>query len=298
METYDAVIVGGGPGGLSAALTLGRARRRVLLVDGGVPRNARAHEVHTFLTRDGTPPAVFRSLAREQLVPYATVRVRDALVTRVVKDGAAFSVSLGEERVSARRLLLAVGVVDEPPAIEGMDRHWGFSVFMCPYCHGFELQDRPWGALVTTDALAEWSLLLRGWTNRLVAFTNGATLAPEAIARLEAASVTIEHEPLGSLEGAERLASVRLRSGREVPCEALFLRPAQRAVPLVDALQLERDENGFVRVDARRESSVKGIFCAGDATTMMQSAIGAAAEGSIAAAMLNHGLVLEDVTKR
>lgn len=298
MESYDAVIVGGGPAGLSAALALGRARRRALLVDGGTPRNARAREVHTFVTRDGIPPREFRKVAREQLAPYTTVTVRDALVTSVVPDGASFVVSVGDERVRARKVLLSTGVVDEPPAIEGMERHWGHSVFMCPYCHGFEYADRSWGVVIPSDALAEYALLLLGWTKRLVAFTNGAELSAEVKARLLGAGVVLESEPIASLAGDEHLEAVVLRSGRRVPCEVLYLRPAQRAVPLVDALELERDEQGYVRVDAKKESSQKGVFVAGDATTMMQSALVAAAEGMVAATMLNHILATEDFPPR
>lgn len=298
MDQYDAIIVGGGPGGLSAALALGRARKRVLLVDGGTPRNARAVEVHTFLTRDGTPPAEMRRIAREQLTPYTTVKVRDGRVDEVIADGNGFVVSALGERVRARKVLLAVGVVDVPPDIEGMDRYWGRSAFQCPYCHGFEVQDRPWGVLVTNDAMAEWSVLLLGWTKHLVAFTNGAELSQEIVARLVAAGVRVEPAPIASLAGGDHLESVVLRSGQSVRCEALFLRPAQHAVPLVDALGLERDDMGFVRVDAHRETSIKGIFAAGDATTMMQSAIAAASEGMVAAAMLNHALAAEDFAVR
>lgn len=295
MDTLDVIVIGGGPAGLSAALTLGRARRRVLLVDGGTPRNARAHEVHTFVTRDGTPPKEFRRVAREQLAPYTTVAVREGLVTAAKADGDGFVVSVGDASIRARRLLLAVGVVDQPPAIEGMAEHWGTSAFQCPYCHGFEAKDVRWGALVTTDALAEWSLMLLGWTKDLVVFTGGAPLAAETLARYAAAGVTVEQEPIAALSGDTRLDHVRVASGRRVPCGVLFVRPAQRQVALVDALELERDESGYVRVEANFESSRKGIFVAGDASTMMQSAIHAAATGSIAAAMMNHGLVMEDV---
>jgi thioredoxin reductase len=298
MESYDVVIVGGGPAGLSAALTLGRGCRRALLVDGGTPRNARAHEVHTFLTRDGTPPKELRRIAREQLVPYETVTVRDALVTSITADGASFVVAIGEERIRARKVVLAMGVVDEPPAIEGMDRHWGHSVFQCPYCHGFEIRNAPWGVLTPNDGMAEFAFLLLGWNKRLTAFTNGVTLAPEVLARLAAASVTVETEPVAALLGAEGLESVKLRSGRSVECNALFLRPAQHPTPLVASLQLERDDMGYVRVDAKRETSIKGIYAAGDATTMMQSALAGAAEGMIAAAMLNHTLSAEDYPPR
>jgi thioredoxin reductase len=298
MESYDVVIVGGGPAGLSAALTLGRARRRALLVDGGTPRNARAHEVRTFVTRDGTPPKEFRRIAREQLAPYDTVAVRDAFVDGAVADDTSFVVTIGKEQLRARKLLLAVGVVDEPPAIEGMDRHWGHSAFACPYCHGFEVRERPWGVLASNDAIAEWAFMLLGWTKNLTAFTNGAEISAEIQARLVKAGVVVETENIASLEGGEHLETVLLRSGKRVPCGALYVRPAQRAVALVDALELERDEQGYVRVDPKKESSTKGVFVAGDATTMMQSALAAAAEGMVAAAMINHALANDDYGPR
>jgi thioredoxin reductase len=291
---YDVVIVGGGPSGLAAALTMGRALRRVLLVDGGTPRNARAHEVHNFVTRDGTPPAEFRRIAREQLAKYETVKIRDALVTGAKAEGAGFVVSIGEEQVTSRALILGVGVVDEPPAIAGMDRHWGYSVFACPYCHGYEVRDRPWGVLATNDALADWSIVLRQWTSRLVAFTQGAALSAESLAKLERAGIAVENEPIASLEGEGELTAVKLRSGRDVPCGALFVRPAQKPTALVTMLGLALDEMGYVRVDASKESSVKRVFVPGDAGTMRQAAIGAASDGTFAAAMLNHDLASED----
>jgi thioredoxin reductase len=291
---FDVVIVGGGPSGLAAALTMGRALRRALLVDGGTPRNARAHEVHNFVTRDGTPPSEFRRIAREQLAQYATVKVRDAMVTGARAEGSGFVVSIGEEQIRSRALILGVGVIDDPPAIEGMEKHWGHSVFACPYCHGYEVRDRAWGVLVVNDALAEWSIVLRAWTSRLVAFTHGATLSPESLARLERAGITVESEPIASLVGETALESVKLRSGREVPCGALYARPAQRPTPLVTMLGLALDEMGYVRVDASKESSVKRVFVPGDAGSMKQAAIGAASDGTFAAVMLNHDLANED----
>src|SRR5258708_4571131 len=137
MKSYDVVIVGGGPGGLSAALLFGRGRAATLLVDGDTPRNARAHQIHNFVTRDGMPPATFRAVAREQLALYLSVEVRDAKVTSVEKlpapeaDGCAFEVSIGKDKVRARRILLATGMRDELPPIAGLAELWGNSVFQC-----------------------------------------------------------------------------------------------------------------------------------------------------------------------
>jgi thioredoxin reductase len=299
MKTFDAVIVGGGPGGLAAALALGRGRASALLIDGGTPRNARAHAVHTFVTRDGTPPADFRAIAREQLRAYPSIELRDAIVSRIDRlataadDGAAFGVHAGAETVRARRVLLTTGVRDELPAIPGLAGLWGRTVFQCPYCHGWELRDRPWGVLASSEMMAAFASLVTNWASHVTAFTNGASLSPEAIEKLCEDGITIVEEPIARLHGrGEAITSVELTSGRLVSCEAFAMRPAQRPVDLVTQLGLELDETGFVRIQLpSRESSVPGIHVAGDATTMMQSAIIAAAEGTIAATMMNHVLV-------
>ena len=305
VSELDAVVVGGGPAGLNAALAFGRARRRVLLVDGGVPRNARAAEVHTFVTRDGIPPAEFRAIGRAQLTPYPSVEVRDAFVTSIVRDGASFVVTAGDAKVRARKLLLAVGVRDELPPIEGLADHWGHSVFQCPYCHGWEHRDLAWGVVVGSPMMAEWAPLLTGWTDRLTAFVHGVTIPADVAERLTAAGVVLEREAITRLvsgaphgSSAPSLASVVLESGRVVPCSALVMHPKQHAAAVVDELGLARDDLGYVKVDERRESSVPGVYVAGDANTMRQGAIVAAADGLMAATMMNHALVLEDVARR
>lgn len=301
MKSYDVVIVGGGPAGLSAALVLGRGRRSALLVDGETPRNARAHQIHNFVTRDGTPPKEFRAIARAQLVPYDSVAVRDATVTKIAVVEGGFDVTIGDDAapVRARRVLLASGVRDEQPAIEGVAERWGTSIFQCPYCHGWEYRDQPWGVLMTSDPLVEWATFLTNWAKPLVAFTNGATLSAESVQKLEGAGVQVEAEPIARIVGtAEGMDRIELRSGKSLPCKALAIRPVQRPVDLVIELGLERDDNGFVRVNPMtRESSVPGLHVAGDANTMMQSAINAAADGTMSGAMINHALVVENIAR-
>jgi thioredoxin reductase len=300
MSSYDVVVVGGGPGGLSAALVLGRARRTALLVDGDTPRNARASGIHNFVTRDGIPPQEFRAIARAELVAYDSVSVRDAKVTKILPVDGGFDVSIGDDApVRARRVLLATGVRDEPPAIEGLAEQWGKSSFQCPYCHGWELRDRPWGVLVASDALAAWAPFLTNWASSLVVFTNGATLAAESLELLARAGVAVELDPIARIVGSgEGMQSIALTSGRSVPCNALVMHPPQRPIDLVLELGLDRDDSGYVRVNPMtRESSVPGLHVAGDATTMMQTAINAAADGMATGAMINHALVLENLAR-
>lgn len=297
--SYDVVIVGGGPAGLSAALALGRARKRVLLCDSGPRRNAAAVNVHNFVTRDGTPPGEFRRIAREQLAEYSNVEIRDVRVEAVAGTRGAFRLRLESGAVEARRILLCVGMIDEPLPIEGFSALWGHAIFQCPYCHGWESRDRPWGYLARAEEashLLPFALMIRSWTRDVVVFTNGAVeIPPEAGARLEAAGIRVETAPVARLVGREqRLEAVALANGTSVPRDVLFTHPPQRHVELVGALGVELDDDGFVRVDPmKRETSVPGVHAAGDLTTRMQSAIVAAAAGTVAASAINLELAME-----
>jgi thioredoxin reductase len=294
-DRYDVVIVGGGPGGLAAALTLGRARKRVLVCDGGPRRNAAADHMHNFVTRDGTPPAEFRRIGRAQLEPYPGVELRDEPVTAITGERDRFEVALASGVVRARRILLCTGMIDEPPAIDGLRPLWGTSIIICPYCHGWEIRDQRWGYLAAKPEALEFPLLLRGWTADLVVFTDGKFEVPAAdAARLAAAGIRIEPRRIARLAGtAAQLERVELADGDAIARDALFLHPRQRQVGLVEALGLALSDAGFVRVDeTRRETSIPGIYAGGDLITGMQSAIGAAAAAVHAAAVLNHELTV------
>lgn len=296
---YDVVIVGGGPAGLSAALALGRARRSVLLCDSGPRRNAAAEQIHNFVTRDGTPPSEFRRVAREQLAIYPSVVLGEARVEGISGQRGAFRVVTSTETVDARRVLLCTGMVDELLSIEGFRELWGHAVFQCPYCHGWEVKERAWGYLARAEQASHvlpFALMLRGWTEQVTLFTNGELdLAGEARRQLHTAGIRIETAPLARLVAHEqRLAAVELTDGTRVPCEVVFAQPPQRQVALVQALGLALDDEGFVQLDPmRRETSLPGVFAAGDLTTRGQAAILAAAAGMQAAAAINVDLALE-----
>ncbi len=295
---YDIVIVGGGPAGLSAALALGLARKRVLLSDSGARRNAAAEHIHNFVTRDGSPPSEFRRVGRDQLAEYPSVEVRDARVLSIAGTRGAFEVTLEGGVVQARRILLATGMIDEMLPIDGFAELWARSIFQCPYCHGWEVQDRPWGYLAgaaEAAALTLFALQARAWTRDVVVFSNDAFEVPEADRntlttagiRLETAAIARLVSRDGTLEGVE------LTNGTTVACAALFAHPPQRQVDLVRTLGVELDEHGYVRVDPARETSVPGIYAAGDLTSRQQAAIFGAAAGTLAATMLNRELTTE-----
>ncbi len=296
---YDVVIVGGGPGGLSAALALGRARKRVLLCDSGPRRNAAAQHVHNFVTRDGTPPDELRQIGRQQLATYPNVETRDVRVESISGVRGAFHVGLRSEAVEARRVLLCTGMLDEMLAIDGFRELWGSAIFQCPYCHGWEVQDRRWAYLARaadSSHLLPFALMLRGWTRDVVVFTGGTFDVPEeALVTLHAAGIRLETAPVARVVARQsRLEAVELSTGARVPCEVLFTHPPQRQVELVRALGVALDDDGYVQVDAmKRETSVPGVYAAGDLTTRMQAAISAAASGTQAAAMINVELSME-----
>ncbi|MBP6836409.1 MAG: NAD(P)/FAD-dependent oxidoreductase [Kofleriaceae bacterium] len=293
---YDVVILGGGPAGLSAALALGRARKRVLLCDAGPRRNAAASHVHNFVTRDGTPPEEFRRVGRAQLASYPSVELRDVPARSVTGARGAFQIELAQGVARARRVLLCTGVVDEPLPIEGFVELWGRSIFQCPYCHGWERQDQTWAYLARDAAALPFAVMLRGWTRQVTVFTGDLfEVGEDARAQLVSAGVQLETERVVRLHRrGDQLDGVELGSGRVVACAALFAHPPQRQVDLVRALGPTLDGDGLVQVDPMtRETSVPGVFAAGDLTTRAQGAIFAAATGAQAAGMINHGLTVE-----
>jgi thioredoxin reductase len=296
-QTKDVVIVGGGPGGLSAALVLGRGRKKVLLCDAGSPRNAAAEHIHGFVTRDGTPPKEFRGIGREQLRPY-DVEVRDVRVAGIERIGPRFRVLLeGGDMVDTRRVVLVTGMVDVLPDVPGYKALWGKAIFQCPYCHGWEIQDRQWGVLASSELMLDFSMFVTGWTRDVVVFTEGAlVVAEDKRAQLERAGVRLEERRIRRLvptADGNALESVELEDGARVAREFIFARPPQRQVELVQRLGLALDEQGFVKVNEFQETSVPGIFAAGDLTTMLQGALIAASQGAMVGYKMNHTLNME-----
>jgi thioredoxin reductase len=297
---HDVVIVGGGPAGLSAALTLGRARKRVLLCDAGPRRNAAAEHVHGFVTRDGVTPADFRRIGRQQLEPYRSVEVRDVAVEEISGERGAFHVRLtGGGQEQARRVLLCTGMVDELPGLDGYRELWGTSIFQCPYCHGWEAQDLGFAYLAGKVEMLDFALLLRGWSGDVVALTDGRYDVPtEVRRRLESAGVPIDERKITRLASKDgRLDHVEFVEGGPLRRDVLFAHPPQRQVDVVRALALAVDAAGLLRIDEMsRETSTPGIYAGGDLVLPAQGAILAAASGMLAAARLNHGLTSDLAT--
>ncbi len=301
---YDVVIIGGGPAGHSAALIFARARKRVLLCDGGTPRNAAAAQMHGFVSQDGTPPPEFRRIAGEQLASYPNAETRRGLISAITGEVGELQVVIEGETVRARRVVLCTGMIDELPALPGLREVWGTSVFQCPYCHGWEIRDQPIGCWLPADSPMplhlsfEWSLFLSSWSRDLIVFTDGKVEVPAEIRECyRRAGIALEERPLARLHAGpdgKHLAEIELADGTRVARHAMFARPRQRQVPLVQALDLALDEHGYVKVEEPgRQTSRPGIHAAGDLTTMMQGALLAAAAGAQVAYALNHALSME-----
>jgi thioredoxin reductase len=287
---HDVVIVGGGAAGLSAALVLGRARRRVALVDAGEPRNARAAGVHGFLTRDGMPPAELLAVGRVEVAGYGVELIEDK-VLGAERTGPGFTVRLAGGRVlEAGQLLVTTGLRDELPDIPGMAELWGSDVIVCPYCHGYEVRDQPLGVVGGGEHGVFKALLVHNWSADVVLFPGTEAPADE---RLAARGIEVVPGEVTRLVVAnDRLAGVEV-AGRVVPRRAVFVNPT--FVPtdgLLTGLGCAVDDNGVVRVDDTGRTSVPGVWAAGNVVDPMGQVITAAADGSRAAARLNGELVL------
>ena len=296
--TYDVVVVGGGAAGLSAALVLARARRRVAVIDAGAPRNAPAEHMQGFLSRDGLPPGELLALGREEVAGYGGVLVEGA-VTAIVNDGASgFHIELREGRsVSARRLLLATGLRDEIPDIPGLRERWAEDVLHCPYCHGFEVRDRKLGVLGGSPAAVRYAQIVRQWSEDVVYIAPTGTLAAAERHELAARAIGIvEGAVQHVLVDGDHLCGVELDGDRIVRCEALFVPP--RFVPnndLLVGLGCELDEEGWPIIDGNGLTSVAGVWVAGNVANPRAQVITAAGEGSAAAIAINADLVEDDV---
>lgn len=295
-DTFDAVIIGGGSAGLSAALALGRATRRVLVATCGSTRNAPAHAAHNIFTRDGTAPADLVAVGREQLRPY-DVTIRDECAEEVRADGSHYVVTFSSDHdVRARGLVLASGVRDILPDIPGFAELWGSGVFHCPYCHGWEVAGRPLGIYARADAALHLSKLLLVWTRDLMLFTDGdVDLDGEDIDRLLKNGIVICQERVARLDGDAGLKAVVLASGEVIPRAGLFMSPKQELrSDLHTTLGCAVTTQGRVAADVLGRTNVPRVFVAGDAGPWQQSVVSAAASGMLAGAGLNHDLASDD----
>ncbi|WP_203995715.1 bifunctional NAD(P)/FAD-dependent oxidoreductase/class I SAM-dependent methyltransferase [Micromonospora lutea] len=304
-DRFDVVVVGGGAAGLAGALALARARRRVLVVDAGEPRNAPAAGVHNYLGREGMPPGELLAVGRAEVTAYGG-RFVSGRVDAVTRDDQGFVVTIdGERVVSARRLLVTTGLVDELPEVPGLTERWGRDVLHCPYCHGWEVRDRRIGVLAAGPLAVHAAKLWRQWSPQVRVLLNGGPPpGPQEAEQLAARGVAVLSEPVVAVESVEdRLVGVRLASGELVELDAVVVpvRMTARSA-LLESLGLEPVDvehagqvvGRQIPADATGATAVPGVWVAGNVAEVSAQVIRAAAAGMTAAGMINMDLVEED----
>lgn len=300
MDEFDAVVVGGGAAGLSAALVLVRARRSVLVVDTGRPRNAPAAHMHGFLSRDGLPPSTLLTVGRSEVLGYGA-EIVDAGVADIARsnDGS-FRVRIDDgRRVVARRLLVATGLHDDLPDVPGLGERWARDVLHCPYCHGYEVRDQQLGVLGGSPAAVGYAQIVRQWSGDVTYFTPPLTLSGQQRVELAARGISVvEAEVTRVVTAGDRLSGVELGDGRVVGLQALFVSP--RFVPRNDLLLrlgCDVDDDGWPVKDSTGQTTVPGVWVAGNVANPRAQVITAAGEGSAVAIAMNADLVDEDVRR-
>ncbi|WP_036565752.1 NAD(P)/FAD-dependent oxidoreductase [Nocardioides halotolerans] len=300
MNEYDVAIVGGGAAGLSAALVLARARRAVVVIDAGAPRNAPAAHMQGFLSRDGLPPSELLAAGREEVAGYGG-HLRSGTVSAVRPlhdEGGGFEVALADgSSVTARRVLVTTGLRDELPDLPGVRERWGRDLLHCPYCHGHEVREQRLGVLGGTPDAVQHALLLRQWSHDVVFFAHTTTITPVEREQLLARAVGVVEGPVrGLVVEDDRLAGVELDTGRVVRRDAVFVRPPMTPnADLLAALGCDTHDTGWVVADPAGRTTVPGVWVAGNAVNPRAQVITAAGEGSAAAIAINTDLVDEDV---
>ncbi len=290
---YDAIVIGGSYAGLSAALQLARARRRLLVIDAGIRRNRFAKSSHGFLGQDGRPPEAIAAEGRAQLLAYPNVQWRDGSAAEARREEGGFSVSMEDgARLEASYLVLATGVKDGLPPVEGLSERWGRSVFHCPYCHGYELNEGRIGVLAVAPHSLHHALMLPHW-GQVTFFTNG-TFEPDAEQRaeLQARGVTVEARRVLRLVDT---ATVELEDGARVVLDGLFTATHMTmASPLAEQLGCELDESPmgrYIRTDALKQTTVPGVFACGDAARMAGNVALAVGDGAQAGASAHRAML-------
>lgn len=299
---YDVIVIGGGPAGLQAALTLGRVHRSVLVLDSGDYRNERATHMHNFLTHDGTPPEEFRTVARKELAAYDDVELRSATVREVSPIDGGFRLGLGPDGVEeSRKLVLATGLRDELPDLPGLAEAWGVSAFACPFCHGHELSGRPVALMLPAAHGVTLAHLLSRIASEVTLLTDPTTLDSCQVEGLARAGI--------SLRGEEVRRLVPHADGLRVDFEETSLEVAglftggelRQSAPFAEQLGLTLLASGCIEVDDFQKTSLPGVFAAGDLAHRpglpmpMASVLGSAAAGQVAGAVAAQELTAEDM---
>lgn len=297
-KDFDVIIVGGSYSGLSAAMSLGRSLREVLVIDSGLPCNRQTPHSHNFITHDGEKPAVISAKAKIQVDFYDTVQFYNGLAVSAINTENGFEIKTELGKVfTSRKILFATGVKDLFPEIEGFRECWGISVLHCPYCHGYEVKKEKTAIIGNGEMGFEFAKLISNWTKNLRLCTNGkSTLTWEQTQVLTKHNVQIFEEEIDSLEHKNgEIKSIIFKNREKVTVKAIYARPPfEQHCQLPKDLGCDINEQGLLKVDTMQKTNIAGIYASGDCTTQMRSVAIAVSTGSFAGAVINKELIDED----
>jgi thioredoxin reductase len=296
-KNFDVIIVGGSYAGLSAAMSLGRSLRKVLVVDAGQPCNAQTPRSHNFLTQDGKTPAEIAELARRQLATYDTVTLINDTAVSATKTANGFNMTLHSGgQASSTKLVFATGIKDQLLDVPGFSACWGISVVHCPYCHGYEFKGQKTAVLGNGETAMHYAMLVSNLTKDLHIFTNGKhEFTDDQLVKLRQHNIPVNELPVAEIEHKNgHLTNVVLKNGDKFKFDALYFRPPfKQHSDIPEALGAELTEQGYLKIDAMQKTTVEGLFACGDNSSMMRSVANAVAAGNMVGAVVNRELVTE-----
>jgi thioredoxin reductase len=299
---FDVIIIGGSYSGLAAAMALGRALRKVLIIESGKPCNRQTPYSHNFLTQDGKTPKEIATLAKQQVKMYDSVEFFNSLATKVSKTENGFEVQTSSGDIfKSKKLIFATGIKDEMPSIKGFSECWGISVLHCPYCHGYEVRNETTGIFGNGEYGFEFSKLISNWTKDLTLFTNGKSiLTVEQSAILERHQIKIMEKEIAELEHINgQLQNIIFKDGSKKSVKAIYTRlPFEQHCPIPEQLGCELTEDGYIKIDDAHKTTINGIFASGDNVTRMRTVANAVSMGTTTGMMVNKELIEEKFTNK
>lgn len=297
-NNFDVIIIGGSYSGLSAAMSLGRALRTVLIIDSGKPCNIQTPHSHNFITQDGKTPKEISAIAKQQVEKYDTVTFHNGLATNGVKTDKGFEIiTQSEDIFTAKKLIFATGIKDIMPDIKGFSECWGISVIHCPYCHGYEVKNKKTGILGNGEYGFDFSKMICNWTKDLILFTNGkSTLTEEQTAKIKKHDVKIVETEIDRFEQSNgQIQNIIFKDGSKTAIKAMYSRPAfQQHCDIPVKLGCELTEQGYIKADMFQKTTVYGVYACGDNTTFIRSIANAVSLGTLSGAMTNKEIIDEE----
>jgi len=297
LSQFEVIIIGGSYAGLSAAMTLGRSMRKVLILDSGDPCNRKVIHSHNFLTHDGVAPAEIAAIARQEVLAYPTIKLKDAKAVKATQQSDFFTIeNESGETFTAKKLLFTTGVFDIMPVIPGFAECWGKSIAHCPYCHGYEIRNTNIGILSNGDMAFEFCKMINHWSKSLTLFTNGAsTLTYEQENKIRLHNIPVVENEIVLIEHEQGLIqNIIFKDGNSYMIEGLFTKvPFKQKTHLPEAIGCTITKDSFIAVDDFQRTNIKGVYAAGDNATMFRSVSAAVAAGTKAGAFINKELIDE-----